>query len=135
MRYYPIHIVVKDFFFLVTLYLSDNLIRNTYPTGWWNTKEILGASLYIGLSLLVLNLIIFTIIHFIILRFKPINSFFFGAALHLFTILIAFLNLELPLTSFLIASFISLVISGYTYKKLNSGSSFEKSIRKFAGIE
>lgn len=136
MRYFPIHILVKDFLFFIILYLVEKLTHNAFAIGWWGTKEILGASLYIEFSLFFLNLIIFAIIHFILFKIgKTTNSFLFGASLHLPTLLLAFLNLEISIGSFLSASIISLIISGYLFKKLNSGFSFEKSIRKCAGVE
>lgn len=65
------------------------------------------------------------------------SIFWFGAVLHIFSLLIIWTNIEVAVNcvNLIIASGISLLVSGYVYKILNSGISLEHRIRKCFGVQ
>jgi hypothetical protein len=141
MKYYPIHIIIKDVSFWIVLFLCEKFMRHgdfLFQTGWWTAKEIVGTSFYMSIGTIIINLLIFTGIYLLLSRKrKQIKSFWFGIALHLFSLIVIWTNVELVDRglNLIIASGISLLVSGYVYKKLNSGVSLEQRIRKCFGVQ
>jgi membrane protein implicated in regulation of membrane protease activity len=86
----------------------------------------------------IVGILILTAIY-LILRLKKLSvrSFWFGVGLHFITLLLIWTNVEFEgrLASFLIASLVSLTISGVVYKKLNSTIGIEDEIRKCADVQ
>ena len=120
---------------------SKKLIQHgdfLFQTGWWTPKEIIGASVYMSMGLIMMNVLIFTGIYWLLRRRrKQIQSFWFGAVLHIFSLIIVWTNVKVAdnIFSLIIASGISLLVSGYVYKILNSGISLEQRIRKCFGVQ
>lgn len=136
MRYFPIHILIKDFVFLTALFFSEKMVNNRYPYSWRSAKEILGISVYVETSFFITNILIFTIVYLLIPRTREFSKpFLLGTLLHIPTLLLALYTLEISLNAFLIASIVSLFTSGFLYKSFCSGFSFEKSPRKHTGLE
>ena len=131
MRYYPIHIFIKDISFWILFFLMVKFINHNdylFRTEWWTTKEIIGSSIYMSIGFSVINILIFSLIYWIF-KNKEIqtDSFYFGAGLHIITLILIWANVDLTERhlSYWIAGMISLLISGFIYKKLNSRFSME----------
>ena len=140
MRFYPIHILLKDLSFWIPFFLTEKIIKHKdylFQTEWWTSKEIIGTSIYMSLGFVIMNLIIFTLIYYL-LRKKKVRpkSFLFGAGLHFISLALIWWNVEQAdrYLNFFISALISLVVSGYVYKKLNSESSAEEQTKKCLGI-
>jgi hypothetical protein len=141
MRFFPIHVLIKDLSFWITFFLMVKFINHNdyfFETDWWTGREIIGTSLYMTMGFSIVVIFILTVIY-LILRFrkKKIRSFWFGVGLHLITLLLIWTNVEFEgrIASFIIASLISLIISGVVYKTLNSEIGIEKQIRKCFGVQ
>jgi hypothetical protein len=89
------------------------------------------VSIYLALPIVLLNIFIFTFIQlYLEAKHIVIKSFEFGAFLHLITIIAVLINTESDhgYSSFIIATILSVIVSGFVYKKLNqTNSSFTKS--------
>jgi hypothetical protein len=141
MRFFPIHVLIKDLSFWIVFFLMVKFINHKdyfFETGWWTGKEIIGWSIYMTMGFSVVGIFILTVIY-LILRFKKlrIRSFWFGVGLHLITLFLIWTNVELEerLVSFTIAAVVSLAISGVVYKALNSEIGIEKQVRKCFGVQ
>jgi hypothetical protein len=141
MRFFPIHVLIKDLSFWVTFFLMVKFINHKdyfFETGWWTGKEIIGWSIYMTMGFSIIGIFILTVVY-LILKFKKlrIRSFWFGLGLHLITLLLICTNIELEgrHVSFIIAAMASLVVSGIVYEKLNSEIGIEKQIRKCFGVQ
>lgn len=140
MRYYPIHILIKNLVFLALVVLIElySGTSHLFQQGWWSTRDTLEIIVYLSIGLTIIDLFIYTAVYLIMgSKRKQIKSFWIGVLLHLPVLLILWINSDPDhnLIGFLIASALSLVISGYVYNKLNSGFSFEKMMRKIFGTE
>jgi hypothetical protein len=140
MRYYPIHILLKDLSFWIPFFLIEKIIKHKdylFQTEWWTAKEIVGTSIYMSIGFIIMNLIIFTLIFYLFKKnkVKP-KSFLFGAGLHFISLALVWWNVELAdrYLNFFVSTVISLVISGYVYKWLNSEPPFEEQTKKRLGI-
>ena len=140
MRFFPIHVLIKDFSFWIICFLMVKFIEHNdyfFETDWWTAKEIIGTSIYMTMGISIVDIMILTVIY-LILRFRKqkIRSFWFGVGLHLITLLLIWTNVDIEgrIASLMIASLISLAISGVVYKKLNSEIGIEEQIRKCAGV-
>ena len=132
MRYYPIHILIKDLSFWLPFFLIEKIVKHNdylFRTEWWTAKEIIGASIYMSLGIMVLNMAAFSLAYFLLKDKRIIpKSCLFGASLHFLSLMLIWQSVELAdrQLNFFIASAISLVISGYVYEWLNSVSSAEE---------
>ena len=140
MRFYPIHILLKDLSFWIPFFLTEKIIKHKdylFQTEWWTVKEIIGTGVYMSMGFMIMNLIIFTLIYFQLRRKKvrP-KSFLFGACLHFMSLILIWWQVELTdrYLNYFISAIISLVISGYVYKSLNFEPSLEKQTKKYLGI-
>jgi hypothetical protein len=141
MRFFPIHILIKDLSFWITFFLMVKFINHKdyfFETGRWTGKEIIGWSIYMTMGFSIVGIFILTVVY-LILKFKKlrIRSFWFGVGLHLITLLLIWTNIELEgrHVSFIIAAMVSLAVSGIVYKKLNSEIGIENQIRKCFGVQ
>jgi len=141
MRFFPIHVLIKDLSFWITFFLMVKFVTYKdyfFETGWWTGKEIVGWSIYMTMGFSIMNIFVLTVIY-LILRFKKmrIRSFWFGVGLHFITLVLIWTNVELEgrLMSFIIAALVSLAVSGVVYKKLNSEIGIENQIRKCFGVQ
>ncbi len=81
---------------------------------------------------IIINMAIFSLAYFLIKDKKMIpKSFLFGVFLHLLSLVLICQSVELAdrQLNFLIASVISIVISGYVYKRLNSIASPDEFVK------
>jgi hypothetical protein len=140
MKYFPIHILIKDLSFWITFFLMVKFINHDdyfFETDFWTIREILGTSIYMTMGFSIIGIILFSEIYLMLKRNKQtIKSFWFGVGLHLITILLIWINVELDgrMTSFLFASIVSLTISGIVYQKLNAEIGIENQIKKCIGV-
>ncbi|UZR96795.1 hypothetical protein [Chondrinema litorale] len=125
MKNYLIHIIAKEFSFWIPFFLVEKFVKHTdyfFRTDWWTTKEILGTSLYMAFGFIIINILIFASLRRWInkKRFSS-DSFLFGASLHLISLVLISMNVELDgrILNFITGGAISLIISGIVYQKLN----------------
>jgi hypothetical protein len=67
MRFYLVHVLIKDLSFWITFFLVTKFIIHGdlfFETGFWTGKDIIGASMCMTMGFLVIGLIIFTGIYF-----------------------------------------------------------------------
>ena len=126
MKNYLIHILVKEFSFWIPFFIVEKFAQHSdylFRTEWWTTKEIIGTSFYMATGFIIINVVIFAILNWWMNKKEfQTNSFIFGACLHLISLVLIIMNVELEarLLNFFIAGILSLVISGLTYRKLNT---------------
>jgi hypothetical protein len=140
MRYYPLHIITKNLVFLALVVLIElySGTRHLFQQEWWSTGETLAIIVYLSIGLIIIDLFIYTAVYLIMgSKRKGLKSFWVGVTLHLPVLLILWVNSDPNhnLIGFLIASALSLIVSGYVYNKLNSGFSFEKMMRRIFGTQ
>ena len=140
MKYYPIHIIIKDLSFWIVLFLCEKFLKHTdyfFQTGWWTATEIIGTAFYMSMGLIIIDILIFTGIYMMMKRNnKHVKSFWFGALLHSVFLIVVWSNVNFEgILNVAIASGISLLVSGYIYKELNSEISLEQKVRKCFGVQ
>jgi hypothetical protein len=133
MKFYPLHILIKDLsFFIIFTLLTDQLGTTDFDNLFW----IILFALTMTRGTILINLIIQTIMYFGLkhyLRFKTIASkFAFGLGLHLVTVLFWLRALwTTDKSNAIVALLLSGIISGLSYLMLNNKTldNFVKKLR------